>query len=77
MSSGNKYHRMGVDLYGNQFVIDVYLVLEAFGVHCPARQHAIKKLLCAGLRGKGDSIQDLREATDSCIRALELETRRC
>lgn len=53
--------------------IDVYDVLVAFGVTCPARQHAVKKLLCAGLRGKGDSVQDLEEAVQAVERAVSLE----
>jgi len=52
--------------------VDVYAVLVAFGVTCPARQHAIKKLLCAGIRGKGDTIQDLNEALVAVGRACEL-----
>ena len=55
---------------------DVYEVLEAFSVTCPARQHAAKKVLCSGLRGKGDATQDLIEARDALNRAIELETRR-
>jgi len=60
----------------NTVEVDVYEVLEAFNVTCPARQHAIKKILCSGIRGKGDSIQDLTEAGASINRAIELETRR-
>lgn len=56
--------------------IDVYNVLEAFSVTCPARQHAIKKLLCAGLRGKGSQIDDLIEARDAISRAIELQRTR-
>lgn len=52
--------------------VDIYCVLKAFGVTCPARAHAIKKLLCAGLRGKGDEQQDLAEAWDAVRRAMEL-----
>lgn len=77
MSSGSKYHRTVEDLFSDQSVkIDVYSVLEAFDVTCPARQHAIKKLLCAGIRGKGDSRQDLAETKDAVIRAMELEDKR-
>jgi hypothetical protein len=68
--SGSKYLR-DVQLVGGK--IDVYAVLVAFGVRCPARQHAIKKLLCAGLRGKGDELQDLREAIDAVRRAIEIK----
>lgn len=53
--------------------IDVYDVLQAFAVTNPATQHAIKKLLCAGLRGHKDKIQDLTEALKSVERAIELE----
>lgn len=52
--------------------VDVYAVLLAFNVTCPARQHAIKKLLCAGLRGKNDVTNDLKEARDAIERAIEL-----
>jgi len=76
--SGNKYHRRipSVESIGEFTIRDVYSVLEAFQVTCPARQHAIKKLLCAGIRGKGDSLQDLRETKDAIVRAIELETQR-
>lgn len=76
--SGNKYHRLIPSVVAiNEYVTaDVYSVLEAFRVTCPARQHAIKKLLCAGIRGKGDSLQDLRETKDAIVRAIELETQR-
>lgn len=52
---------------------DVYAVLDAFAVTCPARQHAIKKLLCSGLRGKGSVLQDLQEARDAIDRAIQME----
>lgn len=52
---------------------DVYAVLVAFNVTCPARQHAIKKLLCAGIRGKGGEGQDLSEALDAVTRAVQIQ----
>lgn len=52
--------------------IDVYDVLVAFNVTCPARAHAVKKLLCAGIRGKGDVQQDLKESIQSIERAITL-----
>lgn len=52
--------------------VDVYDVLRAFNVTCPARQHAIKKLLAAGQRGGKSEIQDIREAIQSAERAIEL-----
>jgi len=64
----NKYIR---SLKGND--VDVYDVLKAFDVRCPAMQHAIKKMLCSGLRGYKDTEQDKREAIASIIRSIELE----
>lgn len=58
-------------------IVDVYEVLEAFGVVCPARAHAIKKLLAAGSRDKGDAVQDLQEAVVAVERAIRLEQNRC
>jgi len=76
--SGNKYHRKikSVEDIAGFATADVYSVLEAFEVSCPARQHAIKKLLCSGLRGKGDTMQDLTEARDAVDRAIVLEKQR-
>lgn len=81
--SGNKYHRIIQDINGRECkvfdnesgkqipaVIDVYSVLEAFDVRTPAIQHCIKKLLCAGIRGKGSEYQDLKEARDAITRRL-------
>ena len=49
--------------------VDVYDVLKAFDVTCPALQHLIKKALCAGLRGHKNREQDLRDIVDSALRA--------
>jgi len=73
----SKYLRTIKDINSNVFVtVDVYSVLEAFGVTCPARQHLIKKILCTGIRGKGDSLQDLKEAQVALERAIKLEEQR-
>ncbi len=74
---GSKYHRtitqtLPGDTHGLSVTVDVYDVLRAFGVACPAAQHAIKKLLCAGLRGNKSAEQDISEAANSCRRAIEL-----
>ncbi len=69
--SGSKYLREMRHLVDGR--ADVYAVLIAFAVTCPARQHAIKKLLCSGIRGKGDCLQDLREARDAIDRAIQIE----
>lgn len=53
--------------------IDVYRVLERFGVTNPSIQHAIKKLLVAGGRGAGkDCDQDVQEAINSLVRFQEM-----
>lgn len=54
--------------------VDVYDVLAAFSVTCPATQHAIKKLLAPGQRGAKDKKTDLNEARQSIDRAIELES---
>ena len=74
---GSKYHRtitqtLAGETHGSSVVVDVYDVLQAFGVDCPALQHAVKKLLCAGLRGAKSAEQDISEAANSCRRAIEL-----
>lgn len=73
MSSGSKYLKRIGD---NENLTDVYDILDSHDVSCPARQHAIKKLLFAGIRGKADTLQDLREALDAVSRAISLEERR-
>jgi hypothetical protein len=64
----NKYSR---EIKPGVFV-DVYDVLRAFKVHCPAIAHAIKKLLAAGNRGHKDARTDLNEAIQSITRATEM-----
>ncbi len=72
--TGNKYLRT---IYprgeGQPITVDVYCVLKAFNVTNPGLQHAIKKLLCGGLRGKASFLQDLSESIDAIERAKELE----
>lgn len=63
----NKY---AVDCKGRN--IDVYDVLNAFAVTCPATQHAIKKLLMPGKRGHKNELGDLLEARASVDRAIDL-----
>lgn len=70
--SGSKYLKTILSRDGGSCLVDVYDVLVAFNVTCPATQHAIKKLLCAGKRGKGDAKQDLKEAGDAVNRAQSL-----
>ena len=70
--TANKYEREISDRYGNVCHVDVYDVLKAYDVTCSATQHAVKKLLCTGIRGHKDGVTDLIEAKDSITRAIEL-----
>ena len=59
--------------YGEEhYMVDVYDVLVAFDVKNPALQHAIKKMLCTGIRGYKDFNQDIDEAIQALERAKEL-----
>lgn len=64
----NKYQR-----HVPSTTIDIYDVLKAWGVTCPAIQHAIKTLLQPGERGHKDKLTDLREALASVERAIQME----
>lgn len=63
----NKYTRT---IHGVE--VDVYDILVAWNVTCPATQHAIKKLLMPGQRGNKDKLQDLEEAGQAIKRAIKL-----
>lgn len=69
--SGSKYLRV-LQPASEDGRFDVYSILVGYEVRCPAIAHAIKKLLCAGLRDKGDQSQDLKEARDAISRAIQL-----
>lgn len=56
----------------NLETIDVYRVLQLFGVTDPCLQHAIKKLLVAGGRGSKNISKDVHEAIVSCQRWEEM-----
>jgi len=68
----SRYEKKFYSTSGEEFRADVYSVLVAFGVECPARQHAIKKLLMPGQRGSKGEIQDLDEALASVSRAVDM-----
>lgn len=75
--SGNKYLRKTVPPAGCEpGVVDVYAVLDAFNVTCPGIQHALKKLLCVGIRGKATALQDITEAIDALHRSVEMQKAR-
>ena len=82
--SGNKYHRGIKDICGRacfvfdkdraeyvHAVIDHYCIVEALDVRRGPVEHAQKKLSFAGLREKGDLLQDLKEARDAITRAIQ------
>lgn len=73
----SKYNRLivGKDAEGNpaQITVDVYRVLEAFGVTSPPLQHLAKKALCAGLRGHKDYLEDLADILASATQAIDME----
>lgn len=63
----SKYHRT---IKGVQ--VDLYDVLVAYGVTCPALAHALKKMLMPGQRHAKTFEQDIDEAIASLQRAKEL-----
>ena len=52
--------------------IDVYRLLELFGVTCPVAQHVIKKAFAAGQRGHKDLVRDWKDIGDSAARKLQM-----
>lgn len=74
---GKKYLRRIVSpVDGGTVAVDVYAVIVAFGVVCPARAHAIKKLLCCGNRNKGSEMSDLLGVEAAVARAIQLQQQR-
>ena len=76
--SGNKYVRKVRSCITRKEIgeIDVYAVEDAYGPMPMSRSHALKKILCAGLRSKGDAKQDIKEAIDALkedLKQLEAE----
>ena len=68
----SKYNREIIGIDGTVTIVDVYRVLDAFCVSDPATQHAIKKMLCMGLRGHKDYLTDLNDSIESLQKAKEL-----
>ena len=68
----SKYQKEFISMDGKVFSADVYRVLRAFRVTCPAVQHAVKKLLMPGQRGAKGELQDLDEALVSVSRAIDM-----
>lgn len=74
---GRKYLRTihPADGVGQPIQVDVYEVLRAFEVVCPAQAHALKKVLLPGGRGKGTRVADLVGAIAAINRAIEFTER--
>lgn len=75
---GGKYLRRmySADGKGGPINVDIYCVIEAFKITCPAMQHALKKILACGQRGKGNRVDDIHGVFDAMWRALELQRQR-
>lgn len=54
--------------------LDVYRVIDLFGPMHPAQEHALKKIMCAGIRGAKDADKDIQEAIDSLVRWQEMRS---
>ncbi|ANY29605.1 ATPase [Pseudoalteromonas phage BS5] len=65
LKDGNKYHRTIYGLCGTPVKVDVYRVSDAFPTGSAPIDHAVKKMLCAGLRGHKDKLTDIDNAIES------------
>lgn len=70
------YHRDIIGMDGTKTTVDVYRVLDAFKTESPALDHAVKKILCPGIRHQKTREQDLREAIKSIEAELLLMSQR-
>lgn len=52
--------------------LDVYRVLDLFGVECSVAQHVIKKAMAAGKRGHKSLRKDWQDIADSANRRLRM-----
>lgn len=73
--SGSKYVRKVRSCITREVIgeIDCYSVADAFAVDEMPLNHALKKILCAGVRGKGNRMQDITEAIDALKEQLKIE----
>lgn len=76
--ANNKYDVVIKDKYdaSQSIVVDVYQVLDAYGVRNSALSHLIKKALCTGVRGYKNVLEDCKDIVDSAMRAEQLEMQR-
>lgn len=74
VDKGAKYRKTLRDRRnGDSIEVDVYDVLEAYGVTCPSLAHALKKLLLPGQRGSKGFEKDMREGINSVEQAILLQ----
>ena len=74
MTTNSKHKHYFKELPAGMTHIDVYAVIRLFQVTDPCSQHALKKILCPGVRGGGkDEAKDLQEVIDTMTRKLELD----
>jgi hypothetical protein len=66
-----KYRLILTERHQKLGFIDIYDILELTGVADKELDHAAKKILCSGRRGKGDKRQDVTEAIVALQRFLE------
>ncbi|QXN67694.1 hypothetical protein [Vibrio phage VP41s3] len=76
--ANNKYDVIIRDKYNpEQYItVDVYQVLDAYGVRNSALSHLVKKALCTGVRGYKNVLEDCKDIVDSAVRAEQLELQR-
>jgi len=65
LKDGDKYIRTIYGLCGTPIKVDVYRVSDAFPTGSAPIDHAVKKMLCAGLRGHKDKLTDIDNAIES------------
>ena len=65
LKDGDKYIRTIYGLCGTPVKVDVYRVSDAFPTGSSSIDHAVKKMLCAGLRGHKDKLTDIDNAIES------------
>ena len=65
LKDGDKYIRTIYGFCGTPVKVDVYRVSDAFPTGSAPIDHAVKKMLCAGLRGHKDKLTDIDNAIES------------
>lgn len=74
--NGKKYQFRIRNRNNESIVVDVYDLIDALGMTCPALQHLFKKLCFTGNRGMKTIEQDLMGINSASIRAIELHKMR-